>query len=347
MYSLSANAHKVNDSRYFIASASPNPPQKSEQFSMFDSVSITRTFSPNRKLDLSAFKFNGSRTYLSDGWLNVKYSRDFWRYQHVLVEFQVPLALGFSDNLFCQQTQNDIQNALGTVNEKLSAVLGFDCEIAAKSKVGYLDANRDFAVPNKTEYLELIKRLEIPRMNKTPYKTGVMFANQDTQIKCYDKFSQLENRHQELPQYRRNFAETYLRVETRLKDDALTRFLQTAFDSKDRTAEKVLTPRVAEFIVDVSLRKLEMDADLLSFAEWRERVREQFKPSKAVLLIEFVEKINRIGIKRVRGKTKKQINHFDYLRRCLNEKGLGQLVFANDSLVALSKYPNDVWDIYE
>lgn len=315
-------------------------------YNNFDSAAISRTFSPNRKLDVKKFEWDGTGKYYRDGWLNIKYSKDANQYQHIVPEFQFPHALGLSNNLYCQQTEHDIAEALGMVNERVSSLIGIEFDISAKGKVIYIDANRDFSVPNKSEYLEFLKRLEVQRMTKHPYKTGVMFENQGTKIKCYDKFEQLEIKHRELPEYIRDFAQTLFRLETRKQDDGLRRFLQAIYESTEKTAGKILTPDLAQKIVDVSLALLQMHGDLMSFLEWRNSVRDNFKAAQAARLIEFVEKINRVGIKRVRGKSKSSINRFNYLRKCLSAEGLGQLVFANESLIALNEFPNDDWSMY-
>ncbi|HSK74181.1 MAG TPA: phage/plasmid replication protein [Pyrinomonadaceae bacterium] len=346
MYNLTFTAQNSNPAPVFSTDLGVSDSPESNNFCIFDSLVITRVFSPKTYVNIKKFKENdfGDIYYNHENWLNLKWSRDYNRYQHLTFEFQMPRALGFTDNLFCEQTQSDIYEGLGRVNEIASSIVGADCELAEKGKGKSVDANRDFATPNKIEYLELIKRLEIPRMKKTPYKTGVMFANQQTQIKVYDKFEQLSARHPGLPRFKRSFAETYLRIETRLIDDALTRFLDTYLGHTTKTAGLILTPELAEKIVNLSLCKLEMDARLKSFAEWRELVLEKYRPSVAARYIAFVEKINRIGINKVRGKSKATKNRFDHIRRQLRREGLDQLVFATDALPALSDQPHDVWD---
>lgn len=338
----------------------------SDGFAVFDTVVVSRTFSPSRYLNLSQFDYvKGGKAFRAD-WLNLFCSRSPKGYQTFEIQFDINRALGFDENLFVQQTLDDIILALENINEFVSGIVGVDCRLREFGKLTRADANRDFSLPDKRERLEIFKNLEVSRMRKEifnePNKSGVTFSQRHSAIKIYDKYLQLENRYSHLQKFERDYAKTLLRVETQLEKRTLNKTVKNFFRSREEYDEKgkrltleektarieqILTPDFARYVVESSLAKIEADADLMTFADWSEAVREKFSLPVAARHIEFMSDVQKRGYKAVRGKNKKSQNQFEYRKRELCAAGLWRTAFALSPKSAMVNYPNDDESFYQ
>jgi hypothetical protein len=320
-------------------------------FAVFDSLAILRTISPSRVVNLAGFKYDDIGRFCREDWLNIRYTNQNG-YHKLRVEFQMPRALGNAENLYCAQAPEDITEALELVNEKVSSIIGLDCRLAEFGSLALVDANRDFSLPDKAERLALIQKSEVSRMQKTIYPTGVRFENKFYKIKVYDKFAQIDE-HQHLNKFLRDWARTLLRCEARLEKRTLNADIKEFFANDDseprrkyRTPGEILTPEFASFIVNHALRKIEVDMDLMTFESWSEMVRQNFRRDVAAKLIGFMQKIQKRGASKVRGKSKKSQNAFGHRQQQLKEEGLWFTTFAPAPLSAMTNFPNDDESFY-
>jgi hypothetical protein len=325
-------------------------------YNVFDTLSLTHRFPNSQPLDYKKiFRFNRRigawLAKTANGRITVSFR--FSRNGRLIITatFSI-LNLFYGDNLFAEISKSDIENAFEIVSEEVTNLIGFGFDAPA-SKVTRTDGNRDFSTTRKHEYLAALGNHHIAHTEIIRYPvdapllptTGYEFVNQGKRIKIYDKFAHLNDKHPELPAYKRQFAETFLRVEPRLFRHGLQKYVFDFFGSKNRTASKILIPEFAAYIVGKTLLDLDLTRDIPTFEEYKQTILEKFpKQKQAYDLIRFAETIHKGGL--ISAKAEYGRN-FKYRKKKLTEAGVWRTFFApHSTLPALSKQPNDDWRMY-
>jgi hypothetical protein len=187
--------------------------------------------------------------------------------------------------------------SLATLVEERSG-LTFDTDSALVSRV---DFARDFNI-SESEIVPTVARLsqvQIPRYDRTQYNdTTVAFMprgeRRSKRISVYGKLAEVARRC--ASEEEQNSARDVLRVEVSLRTKALAYITRRKpLDAQSREVRHILTPRVAAFVLEDTLQKLQFEAVGGAESDVIAKLLAHFGLSRAKSLLGFLELRRKYG----------------------------------------------------
>lgn len=329
--------------------------------STFDTIAVSKIFPP-KSLDIKNFKHKTDKYknhylyhYNEKNGIYTKIKTLTEGFLRVTATFSIPVVL-YGSNIFQITSDNETLHALEIVSGDESDLIGrkFD---AANMEVVRVDANRDFFVPEFNEYFKALSKHELPTLSRRifPYNPAavnqlqpylfdlyaietISFKNQTRSIDVYDKEAQLNAKHPELKQFKRNFAHNIFRIEPGLRKSALDSAIQEFHETSRKTAKYVLTLDFADFLIDEALKELNLNKEIITFDEYRQQILDTFSNTKtANTLLRFMTDVSEVGI----NIAKRKFDKSEYRIRQLKDARLFRTYFAEKKLPALTVFGSD------